>query len=60
MTDRTYLERRALQEVALASGALNGRVAAAHNAMAAAYFRQIATLAHLEELRLGQQRPPQL
>jgi hypothetical protein len=60
MTDRTYLKRRAAQEADLASRATNHRAAAAHDAMAASYFRQLARLAELDELHLGQQRPPQL
>ena len=60
MTERTYLKRRAVQEAALAYTATNRRAAAAHDAMAAAYFLQLARLAEVEELRLRQQRPPQL
>jgi hypothetical protein len=59
MTDATYLKRRAAQEAELASGAMNRRVAAAHDAMAAAYFRQLAALADLEDRLLRTQRPPQ-
>lgn len=60
MIDRTYLKRRALQEAALASSAADRRAAAAHDVMAAAYFRKLATLAQLEERWLGQRRPAQL
>jgi hypothetical protein len=60
VSDRTYLKRRAAQEADLASRATNRRAAAAHDAMAASYFRQLAKLAELDELHLGQQRPPQL
>jgi hypothetical protein len=59
MTDGTYLKRRAAQEAELASSAMNRRVAAAHDAMAAAYFRQLAALADLEDRLLRTQRPPQ-
>ena len=59
MTDRTYLKRRAAQETELASSAMNRRVAAAHDVMAAAYFRQLAALADSEERRPRRQRPPQ-
>jgi hypothetical protein len=57
MTDRTYLNRRAAQQANLASKAISRRAAAAHDAMAAAYFSQLAKLAELDELRLGEQRP---
>ena len=60
MTDRAYLERRAAQEALLACNAATGRAAAAHDAMAAAYFLQLASLAAFEERRLRDQRPPQL
>lgn len=60
MIDRSYLKRRAAQEADLASRAANRRAAAAHDAMAAAYFRQLAEFAELEELRLSEQRPPRL
>lgn len=57
MTDWTYLKRRAAQESELASRATNRRAAAAHDAMAAVYFRQLATLAELEERKIASQRP---
>lgn len=57
MTDRMYLKRRAAQETDLASKAVNRRAAAAHDAMAVAYLRQLAKLADMEALRLDQQRP---
>jgi hypothetical protein len=60
MSDQNYLKRRAAQETALASQATNSRVAAAHDALAAAYFRQLANLAEMEERRLRQQRPARL
>lgn len=60
MTDRTYLKRRASQEVDLACSATNRRAAAAHDAMAAAYFRQLAALAELDERLISQRRPRQL
>ncbi len=60
MIDRTYLKRRATQEANLASSAANRRAAAAHGAMAAAYFKQLADIAELEELSLIEQRPPRL
>lgn len=60
MTDRTYFQRRAMQEMALASSAANGRVAAAHGAMAAAYFKHLAMIAEVEERLLNLNRPPQL
>lgn len=60
MTDSTYLKRRAAQESELASIATNRRAAAAHGAMAAAYFRQLASLAEAEARYLLQQRPIQL
>jgi hypothetical protein len=60
MTDQSYLKRRAAQETALASKATNSRVAAAHDALAAAYLRQLAKLAEMEEWGLQQQRPAQL
>jgi len=59
MTDQAYLERRAAQEVELASNATNRRAAAAHDAMAAVYLSQIAAFAQSEERRLTLQRPPQ-
>jgi hypothetical protein len=60
MNDHSYLKRRAAQETALASSATNSRVAAAHEALAAAYFRQLAGLAELEERHLRQQKPAEL
>ena len=60
MIDRSYLQRRAVQEAELAFHAANRRAAAAHDAMAAAYFRQLALLAETAERRLRLQRPPQL
>ena len=60
MTNHSYLKRRAAQETALASSATNSRVAAAHDALAAAYLRQLANLAEMEERHLRQQRPAQL
>ena len=60
MNDRTYLERRALQEAQLASAATNGRAAAAHDLMAAVYYKELASLAQLEEQRLAIQRPVKL
>jgi hypothetical protein len=60
MNDSNYLRRRAVQEAELASKAVNGPIAAAHDAMAAAYFRQLANLAEQEEQRLSQLRPPEL
>ena len=60
MTDRMYLKRRAAQENHLASTATNRRAAAAHDAMAAAYFRELARLAELDALWLDHQRPAQL
>ena len=60
MTDRAYLKRRAAQEAELATKSTNRRVAAAHDAMAATYFRQLAYIAEAEERRVAQQRPPQL
>lgn len=48
MTDRAYLERRAAQEIGFASRATDRRAAAAHDAMAAAYLRELARLAELE------------
>ena len=59
MIDRSYLKRRAVQEAELASHATNRRAAAAHGAMAALYFRQLALLAQAEERRLRLERPPQ-
>ena len=59
MTDRAYLKRRAAQEATLASGATNRRAAAAHDAMAATYYAQIAALAETEERGLSLHRPPQ-
>lgn len=60
MTDRAYLKRRAAQETALASISTNRRAAAAHDAMASAYFKDLAKLADAEERLLRLQRPPQL
>ena len=60
MTDHSYLKRRAAQETALASSATNARVAAAHDALAAAYLMQLANHAEMEERWLRQQRPAQL
>ena len=60
MTDRAYLKRRAAQEAELASGAANRRAAAAHDAMAATYFIQLAKLARVEERLLGLERPREL
>jgi hypothetical protein len=54
------LERRAAQEAQLADSATNGRVAAAHDAMAATYLREFAKLAELEQQRVVIQRPRQL
>jgi hypothetical protein len=51
MTERDYLERRAAQEIGLASGATDRRAAAAHDAMAAAYFRELARLEELEAVK---------
>lgn len=59
MIDRSYLKRRAVQEAELASHATNRRAAAAHEAIAALYFRQLAILAESEEQRLRLGRPPQ-
>jgi len=59
MTDQAYLKRRAAQEAELASSATNRRAAAAHAAIAAAYFGQVAALAELEERRLRQRSPRQ-
>lgn len=53
MTDRTYLKRRAEQEADLASKASHRRAAAAHDAMAAAYFKQLAAIAELDSLEFG-------
>jgi hypothetical protein len=52
MTDRSYLERRVTQETTLASIATNSRAKAAHDLMAAAYFRELERLAELEERQL--------
>lgn len=60
MTDRTYLKRRAEQEADLASRASHRRAAAAHDAMAAAYLRQLAAIADLDALEIGLRRAPQL
>ena len=60
MIDRSYLKRRAVQEAELASRAKDRRAAAAHDAMAAVYFRQLAVLAESEEQRLRLERPPQI
>lgn len=60
MTDRTYIQRRAVQESDLASKATNCRAAAAHNALAAAYFAKLAALADWEERQIALHRPPQL
>jgi hypothetical protein len=60
MVDEYYLRRRAAQETDFASRATNRRVAAAHDAMAAMYFSQLASIAELQERRLAQQRPPEL
>ena len=60
MIDRDYLRRRAAQEIELASSASHCRAAAAHDAMAAAYLRNLATLAEAEERRVNRQRGPQL
>ena len=59
MIDRSYLKRRAVQEAQLAFHATNRRAAAAHDAMAAVYFRQLAVLAESEERRLRLRRPPE-
>lgn len=59
MIDRSYLKRRAVQEAHLAFHAADRRAAAAHQAMAAVYFRQLASLAESEEQRLRLQRPHQ-
>jgi hypothetical protein len=60
MTDRSYFERRAAQEAYMALRASCPCAAAAHDAMAAYYFRQLAALAELEALQPGRDRPPQL
>jgi hypothetical protein len=60
VTDRAYLERRAAQGAQLADSATNGRVAAAHDAMAATYFRELAKLAEREEQRVAIRRSRQL
>ena len=60
MTDRTYLARRAVQEADLAARASSARAAAAHDAMAAAYFMQLAKLVEQEEHYLARKRPAQL
>lgn len=60
MNDPTYLKRRAAQEAELASGAADRRAAAAHAAIALAYFRKVAALAACEEQQLAQERPSQL
>lgn len=57
MTDWIYLKRRAAQESELASSATNGRAAAAHDAMALAYFKKLAVLADIEEQRIARKRP---
>ncbi len=59
MIDRSYLKRRAVQEAQLALHATDRRAAAAHQAMAAIYFRQLAGLAETEEQRLRPGRPHQ-
>jgi hypothetical protein len=59
MMDEAYLKRRAIQEAELASNASHRRAAAAHDAIAAAYFRQLAALAESKERRLREKRPPQ-
>jgi hypothetical protein len=59
MIDRSYLKRRAVQEAQLAFHATNRRAAAAHEAMAAVYFRQLAVFAQTEEQQLRAARPPQ-
>lgn len=51
MTDRAYLRRRAAEEAGLASRAADWRTAAAHEAMAAAYLKE---LARLDDLDAGQ------
>jgi hypothetical protein len=60
MIDAIYLKRRAVQEALLASNATDRRAAAAHDAIAAAYFLQVAALAEVEDRRLDRLRPPQL
>ena len=57
MTDQAYLKRRAAQESELASSATDRRAAAAHDAMALAYFKKLAMLADLEEQRIAHKRP---
>jgi hypothetical protein len=57
MSDRAYVERRAVQEAQLASAATNVRAAAAHDVMAATYYRELARLAQVEEQRLVHRRP---
>lgn len=56
MIDLNYLRRRAAQEAALASKATNNRAAAAHNAMAMVYFRELAILAASEERQIAGER----
>lgn len=51
MNDLAYLKRRALEEEQLATAATNGRAAAAHDMMAAAYLREIANLMEREKPR---------
>jgi hypothetical protein len=60
MIDRTYLKRRAAQEADLACRATDHRAAAAHEAMAAAYFKELARISEAQERGMKLELPPEL